>query len=142
MLKNVAAVPVFLMLVLIAGGCASTIQVKGPIPPMERVDAMTAFLGEQFGLDDVQLAKVREVVKTSAVMKKTIHEMVREGRVDLYQAERQRMNRFSRELGAILNDEQRKMLKPVVAEIRRGESDQQKKWRDTNPTPMVGGIGR
>ena len=127
---------------LLIQGCASTIQVKGPIPPMEQIDAMTSFLMDQFILPDSLREQVREVVKTNAQMKKTIRQMAAEGRIVLYDAERQRIHRFEGQLGALLTTpEEKAMLRPVIAAVRRSETELRKKWPDQNMTPVINDMG-
>ena len=141
-MKKVLAAAGMLIAILMLQGCAASIQVPGPIPPMEQIDAMTTFLMDEFMLPDSLRNQVREVVKTNAAMKKTIHELAGEGRIIEYDAERQRMHRFSRELEALLSTpEQKERLRPVMAAVKRSETADKRKWPGTNESPVVNDMG-
>jgi len=117
--------------VLILGGCAAGIQISTPIPAMEQVQAMTAYLMSELALPPEMRPQVRTVVEANAEVKKNAYRMAREGRRDINDMEDSRFRRFEREMAPLLQTkEQKKHLHKIASQLKKRESA--KRWKNKN----------
>lgn len=123
---------------LLAVGCSS-VKLSAPVPPMEEVDAMTAFIMYELQLDQETEMKVREIIIKNLEMKRAIRMQYAMRPLEMREREYSRMKKLDQQIKSLLtSSEQRKVLKKVLSEIRNNEM----KGLATNAQPPVMPSGR
>lgn len=133
---NRMVVVLFAMLVLAAslGGCAAKRQSDLPIPPMSEVEAMTDLVAYELKLSPEQRTKVRGIVEENQEMKQRIRQQYRGRPVEYRDAQRSRLEKFERQVQALLTEEQRDLFGPLYRSIRNQElSEDDDRWRQQDP---------
>lgn len=126
-------------------GCVPLFTESEPVPPMEQVEALTTYIGDELNLTEEQRHSVRRIIMENLQIKRRIHQQYAGRPMELEDAHQSRLRKFENQVHAVLlKQELREKWDKVAKRIRARElSEVRARTRQpqSGPGAMPGGMG-